>query len=195
MQDLKAFVLGVVLSAVAGVIGYQLLSAPYEQPIPDPAQLAETRARIAAEVRAEAEARAAAEAEAKRKAEEEARAAAEASAAAARARAANPMGAPRTGFNPLMPGGGASAQPTTSKSGVPLNEEFGNLPDAPGMEETFYTCTACHSTAIIKQQHVTDARWDDLWQWMINTQGMPETDEETKKIVLDYLKTHFSSER
>ena len=35
---------------------------------------------------------------------------------------------------------------------VQPNPEFENLPDTPGVEETYYGCTACHSTAIIKQQ-------------------------------------------
>ncbi|WP_192876669.1 cytochrome C-552 [Paracoccus jeotgali] len=73
--------------------------------------------------------------------------------------------------------------------------ELGGLPDAPGAEETFYQCVACHSTEIIKQQHVTDARWDDLWHWMIEEQGMIPPDDETRDQILSYLKTHFSSER
>jgi len=78
---------------------------------------------------------------------------------------------------------------------VPLNPEFENMPDTPGMEETYYQCVACHSMSIIKQQRISDARWDYLWEWMVEEQGMPEADEETKEIVLDYLKQHFSSER
>ncbi|SNT76302.1 hypothetical protein [Paracoccus seriniphilus] len=75
------------------------------------------------------------------------------------------------------------------------NEEFGGLPDAPGAEETYYQCVACHSTDIIKQQRITDARWDDLWDWMVKKQGMFEPEPETKEVILGYLKTHFSSER
>lgn len=75
------------------------------------------------------------------------------------------------------------------------NPEFGDLPDAPGAEETFYQCTACHSTAIIRQQRVTDARWDDLWTWMVEEQGMIDPEPAEKDVILTYLKTHFSSER
>lgn len=78
---------------------------------------------------------------------------------------------------------------------VALNPEFDDLPDTAGVEETYYQCVACHSTAIIKQQKISDARWDYLWDWMVKDQGMVEPDEETKEIVLDYLKEHFSSER
>ncbi|MDO5604081.1 MAG: cytochrome C-552 [Paracoccus sp. (in: a-proteobacteria)] len=87
------------------------------------------------------------------------------------------------------------APPLTETSEVALSDEFGGLPDAPGAEETYYTCVACHSTDIIKQQRVSDARWDDLWQWMIETQGMIEPDDADREIILAYLKTHFSSER
>lgn len=75
------------------------------------------------------------------------------------------------------------------------NEEFGGLPDGEGAEETYYQCVACHSTEIIKQQRVTDHRWDELWTWMVEEQGMAEPDEETKEIILTYLKENFSAER
>lgn len=75
------------------------------------------------------------------------------------------------------------------------NPEFGNLPDGLGVEETFYQCVACHSTAIILQQQLTDARWDYLWTWMVEEQGMFEPDEEIRDEILTYLKTYFSSER
>src|SRR5690606_22691065 len=99
----------------------------------------------------------------------------------------DPMARP---INPMMPG-----TPSGEDGGVPLNPELGNLPDTPGAEEPFYLCSACHSVAIIKQQRLSDARWDYLWTWMIEEQGMPEQDPETRETILSYLKRHFSSER
>lgn len=95
------------------------------------------------------------------------------------------------GYDPLKPRGA----PESDAPAVPTNPDFDDLPDTPGVEDTFYLCTACHSAAIIKQQSISDARWDYLWDWMIEKQGMAEVDEETKQVILDYLKTHFSSER
>lgn len=97
----------------------------------------------------------------------------------------------RPATNPLGPvfGGG-----DTAADAAP-NPEFGNLPDGEGVEDTYYQCIACHSTAIIRQQHLTDERWDYLWTWMVEDQGMYEPDTETRDIILSYLKTHFSSER
>lgn len=87
------------------------------------------------------------------------------------------------------------APPRVETDEITMSEDFGGLPDAPGVEKTYYACVACHSTEIIKQQRVTDARWDDLWRWMVDSQGMFEPDPEEKDIILGYLKTHFSSER
>jgi hypothetical protein len=101
-------------------------------------------------------------------------------------------------YDPMRP---LQAMPQPDAAGsaaavqVQPNPEFENLPDTPGVEETYYGCTACHSTAIIKQQRLSDARWDYLWDWMIKEQGMAETDEKTKATILAYVKTHFSSQR
>lgn len=84
--------------------------------------------------------------------------------------------------------------PAKAEAGQPAgNAEFGGLPDGPGVEETYFQCVACHSTEIIKQQRLTDGRWDELWHWMTDSQGMVDPDPETKAIILTYLKTHFSS--
>lgn len=98
----------------------------------------------------------------------------------------------RPAGNPLVPG--APTQKPTAPA-VVLDPELGNLPVGPGAEDTYYQCVACHSTAIIRQQRLTDERWDYLWTWMIEEQGMYEPDEETMDLILAYLKTHFSSER
>lgn len=75
------------------------------------------------------------------------------------------------------------------------NPELGGLPDGQGAEETYYLCSACHSIAMVTQQRLTDERWSYLWDWMIREQSMPEQDDETRDTILDYLQTHFSSER
>lgn len=73
--------------------------------------------------------------------------------------------------------------------------EFGQMVVADGVEETFYTCTACHSEMIVVQQGKTRQGWDKLFDWMIETQGMPELDEETRNIILDYLAEHYNTDR
>lgn len=100
------------------------------------------------------------------------------------------------GYDPMArPGSPLSPGSPSDAPDVELNPELGNLPDTPGAEETFYLCSACHSLAIVKQQRISDARWDYLWNWMVEVQGMPEQDSETKEKVLSYLKRHFSAER
>ncbi|MCZ0964239.1 cytochrome C-552 [Paracoccus benzoatiresistens] len=98
------------------------------------------------------------------------------------------------GNNPLDP---MTALMARSDEGADAesNAELGGLPDGPGAEDTYYQCVACHSTEIIKQQRVTDHRWDELWTWMVEAQGMVEPDDKTKKVILTYLKENFSSER
>ncbi|WP_085310845.1 cytochrome C-552 [Planktotalea arctica] len=96
----------------------------------------------------------------------------------------------RPTVNPLGPAASITTAPAAE-----LDPELGNLPVGLGAEDTYYQCIACHSTAIIRQQHLTDQRWDYLWTWMIEDQGMYEPDDETRDVILEYLKTHFSSER
>jgi len=92
----------------------------------------------------------------------------------------------------MRPRGGAPIHP--SQPAPPGNPDLGGLPDAPGAEETYYLCSACHSIRLVTQQRLTDARWDYLWDWMIRVHGMPEMDDETRSAILDYLKRHYSSE-
>jgi len=110
----------------------------------------------------------------------------------------NPMmpnpGQPMSPMNiaPMQPLGGLGAQPETA---VARDPDLGNLPIGPGLEDTFYTCTACHSAQTFAQQRLTDERWDYLWGWMIREQGMPDYEDELRASILGYLKTHFSAER
>ena len=98
------------------------------------------------------------------------------------------------GSDPLDPMSAFHAQ-VTDHITAEGNADFGGLPDGLGAEDTYYQCVACHSTEIIKQQRVSDARWSELWTWMVEAQGMVEPDENTKHVILTYLKQNFSSER
>lgn len=91
-------------------------------------------------------------------------------------------------MRPAMPSPGAAPRPEG-------NLEFDGLIDGPGAEETFYMCSACHSIALVKQQRLSDARWDYLWKWMIEEQGMADGGEELRETILNYLKEHYSSQR
>jgi len=69
------------------------------------------------------------------------------------------------------------------------------LPEGPGREETFYGCTACHGTAIIRQQGMTRERWDETLRVMTSKHGMAEYDGEMRGLILDYLAANFPQRR
>lgn len=75
------------------------------------------------------------------------------------------------------------------------DDAFGGLPPGEGRELVYGTCTACHSTAIIRQQGMTRARWDSTLTWMVEQQGMPDPPPDMRATILDYLAEQFPAER
>ena len=73
--------------------------------------------------------------------------------------------------------------------------EFGNLFNAPGVETTYYACTACHSEMIIAQQGLSREHWDEMLEWMVEEQGMSEIPEPDRTEIIDYLATHYNEDR
>jgi len=73
--------------------------------------------------------------------------------------------------------------------------EYGALFEAPGVEETFYACSACHSEKLVAQQGLPRERWERLLDWMVAEQGMTELEPEERAIILDYLTTHYGPDR
>jgi len=73
--------------------------------------------------------------------------------------------------------------------------EFGRLVDGKGAEETYYACTGCHSDMLVAQQGLTRERWNELIDWMIDEQGMPELEPEERKLILDYLAKNYGPDR
>ena len=82
-----------------------------------------------------------------------------------------------------------------SMAGAQSEETPEALPEGPGREETFYGCTACHGTAIIRQQGMTRERWDETLRVMTSKHGMPDYDGDMRVLILDYLAANFPPRR
>lgn len=95
--------------------------------------------------------------------------------------------------NPLSLGATNAAVPAAGDAG--REYEFGILFDAPGVEATYYACTACHSEMIVAQQGLTRDEWDEMFEWMVEEQGMSEIDEPDRTEILDYLAAHYNTDR
>ena len=70
-------------------------------------------------------------------------------------------------------------------------EDWQGLPAGLGREEVFYACQACHSLAIVKQQGLDRDSWDESLVWMVEEQEMDPLDPKDRKLILDYLTTHY----
>ncbi|MCC5781108.1 cytochrome c family protein [Nitratireductor sp. B36] len=88
----------------------------------------------------------------------------------------------------------ASAAPTEGEDQT-IEGDFGRLKVAPGVDTTFYACTACHSEMIIAQQGLTRDGWDEMLDWMVDEQGMDDIPEPDRTEILDYLSTHYNEDR
>ena len=75
------------------------------------------------------------------------------------------------------------------------DNEFGILFNAPGVETTYYACSACHSERIVAQQGLNRTGWEEILIWMVEEQGMFELEDAERNEVLDYLTTHYNVDR
>lgn len=90
---------------------------------------------------------------------------------------------------------GAAAAPAEEGEAAGGEYEFGVLFDAPGVEETYYACNACHSEMIVAQQGLSREGWEELFEWMVEDQGADEIEEPDRTIILDYLTAHYGEDR
>jgi len=70
-----------------------------------------------------------------------------------------------------------------------------DLPEGPGREAVFYTCTACHGLKIVTQQGQSAERWDGTIDFMIERHGMAVPPDDVRREIVDYLATHFPARR
>ncbi len=64
------------------------------------------------------------------------------------------------------------------------------LPPDADRELVADTCTACHSAALIVQNRMSRARWDETLTWMQEKQGLGPLSPEVRRRILDYLARH-----
>ncbi|MGY6410449.1 MAG: aldehyde dehydrogenase [Alkalilacustris sp.] len=98
----------------------------------------------------------------------------------------------------LLGGAAAAALTLLAVAAVPqaaldMDNPWYPLPDGDGVMEVYYACNACHSLRTVTNVRYSRAVWDELLDWMVEEQGMPEfRDAEERQLVLDYLATHLS---
>lgn len=80
-------------------------------------------------------------------------------------------------------------------AGQQAEGEFGFLVPGEGAEETYIYCAACHSERLVAQQGLTRKRWDELFKWMVEEQGMHPIDEPERTLILDYLVQNYGPAR
>ena len=61
------------------------------------------------------------------------------------------------------------------------------LVEAAGVELVRAHCGACHSTALVQQNHMSRERWDQTLTWMQQTQGLWDLPPTQRGAILDYL--------
>lgn len=77
----------------------------------------------------------------------------------------------------------------------PEHEDPSALPAGEAQEITFYTCTACHSTALIRRSGLSRQAWDEMMDWMVVRQGMTPLDPDRRVQIVDYLAENFPPRR
>lgn len=69
--------------------------------------------------------------------------------------------------------------------------DFGGLPEGPGREAVYFTCTACHAQQQFTQQRMERADWDAAIARMVRSNGMAEPEPWARTLMLNYLATHY----
>ncbi|MEZ5851677.1 MAG: cytochrome c family protein [Hyphomicrobiaceae bacterium] len=84
-----------------------------------------------------------------------------------------------------------SAPPAKRRSSI----DYGGMPDGEGRDMVAVICGACHSLRTVTQQGLSQDRWDELMDWMVEKQGMAPLDSETRKAIVGYLTEHYGPSR
>jgi cytochrome c len=75
------------------------------------------------------------------------------------------------------------------------DDELGGIPRAPGAEETYYLCSACHSFRLVAQQGLSYESWKETLVWMIEEQEMPTPEPGEFELIARYLAKFYGRDR
>ncbi len=70
-------------------------------------------------------------------------------------------------------------------------EDVDVFPAGVGRDETFYSCTACHGSSIVRQQGMSREQWSATIDYMVERHKMPEPDQALRALIVDYLAGAF----
>ncbi|GAB6844264.1 mono/diheme cytochrome c family protein [Methylorubrum rhodinum] len=82
---------------------------------------------------------------------------------------------------------GAAPIPASAQQAAAREERAEALPAAPGRDEAFGTCSACHAYRLVAAQGLSRERWDETMTLMTEKHGMPKLEGDERRVVLDYL--------
>lgn len=86
-----------------------------------------------------------------------------------------------------------AASPSALGAVAPFSptDEFAGLVRAPGHEEVFYTCSACHSLQLVMQQRKSVQGWNETIDLMIKKRGMTPPPAADRAKITAYLGSYF----
>ena len=85
----------------------------------------------------------------------------------------------------------ASAVTLGATAAFSPTDEFAGLVRAPGHEEVFNTCSACHSLNLVMQQRKSVQGWNDTIDLMIQKRGMTPPPAGDRAKITVYLGSYF----
>lgn len=74
---------------------------------------------------------------------------------------------------------------------TPQAEDPEMYPDAPGRDDAFYACSACHAFKLVASQGFSRERWNETIDLMHDRHGMAKLEGKDREIILDYLAKTF----
>ncbi len=78
---------------------------------------------------------------------------------------------------------------------APDDPDYRAMPEGEGRDLAYIYCSACHSLKLVTQQGLDRDDWDEVFVWMVDEQGMPETPEPDRTRLLDYLAEFYGPDR
>ena len=101
------------------------------------------------------------------------------------------LGVAGIGWGPSPP---AAQSLEASSAADPEGADYEGLPEGPGREAVYFSCTACHSLNQFVQQRMEREEWDAAITRMVEENEMEPPKPWARTLILSYLSSHFGLE-